>query len=282
MTEEDTQAASPEDQPRPSGKDVPPSIHLKAFCCPHCGAYTHQFWYTLYVSQLDKDSLPFIPGDEDLKRLDEMPDVGREMREHWVRIVEEYRQGKLFIENTETCYSKSEVRNLHLSRCYTCDEIAVWVHDRLLFPHQRSGPSPNEDLPIDVKTDYEEARSILNNSPRGAAALLRLCVEKLTIFLKANGSNLDDRIGDLVKEGLDERVQRALDAVRVIGNESVHPGKMDLRDDRDTAETLFSLVNLIAEKMISEPKHVDAVYDSLPQSKREAIQRRDKETNQGS
>ena len=62
----------------------------------------------------------------------------------------------------------------------------------------------------------------------------------------------------------------------MIGNEAVHPGQMDLKDDLNTAETLFGLVNLIAEKMISEPKHVDAVYESLPQGKREAIERRDK------
>jgi hypothetical protein len=68
----------------------------------------------------------------------------------------------------------------------------------------------------------------------------------------------------------------ALDAVRVIGNNAAaHPGKLDLRDDRPTAETLFDLVNLICEKMISEPKHVKAVYEKLPQSAREAIEKRD-------
>jgi len=44
--------------------------------------------------------------------------------------------------------------------------------------------------------------------------------------------------------------------VRVIGNEAVHPGKLDLKDDRDTATRLFKLVNIIAEQMISNPKHV--------------------------
>ncbi len=68
-----------------------------------------------------------------------------------------------------------------------------------------------------VKADYEEARSILNLSPRGAAVLLRLCVEKLSIHLNAQGSTLDDKIADLVKKGLDDRVQQALDAVGVIG-----------------------------------------------------------------
>lgn len=36
--------------------------------------------------------------------------------------------------------------------------------------------------------------------------------------------------------------------MRVIGNESVHPGEMDIRDDHDTVFQLFDLVNLIAEQ----------------------------------
>lgn len=282
MGEKEKQSSADEQQARPSGKDVPPSIRIEAFCCPHCGAYTHQFWYTLYVKQKDKGSTPFIPGNEFLTRIEELPEIQREDREHWKRIVEEYQTGKVFFEKAETSYSETEASNLHLSKCYTCDEIAVWVHDRLVYPPQRNGPEPNEDLPEAVKADYEEARSILNLSSRGAAALLRLCVEKLSIHLQAEGATLDQRIADLVRKGLNVRVQQALDAVRVIGNEAVHPGQMDLKDDPDTAETLFKLVNVIAEKMISEQKHVDAAYGSLPQSKRDAIERRDKRSKQKS
>jgi hypothetical protein len=70
-------------------------------------------------------------------------------------------------------------------------------------------------------------------------------------------------------------VQKALDIVRVIGNEAVHPGTIDLRDDRDTALKLFGLVNLIAEQMISNPKHVDAFYETIPPNKKAAIEKRD-------
>jgi hypothetical protein len=66
-----------------------------------------------------------------------------------------------------------------------------------------------------------------------------------------------------------------LDIVRVIGNESVHPGTIDLRDEPETAVQLAGLVNFIAEAMITQPKEIDKLYDSLPESKREAIDRRD-------
>jgi hypothetical protein len=63
--------------------------------------------------------------------------------------------------------------------------------------------------------------------------------------------------------------------VRVIGNESVHPGSIDLNDDRETALRLFDLVNAIADQMISHPKKVKEMYGKLPEEKRKAIEARD-------
>jgi hypothetical protein len=42
--------------------------------------------------------------------------------------------------------------------------------------------------------------------------------------------------------------------------------------------SLFDLVNLIAEAMISQPKHLKAMCDGLPESEREKIEKRDKKT----
>lgn len=141
-----------------------------------------------------------------------------------------------------------------------------------------TGPDPNPDLPSEVLRDYEEAGRIVSESPRGAAALLRLAIQKLCVVLGEIGEKIDDDIKSLVKKGLTPMVQQALDAVRVIGNESVHPGTLDLKDDRDTAMRLFSLVNIIAEQMVSNPKHVQELYDKLPESKRKAIEKRDQRT----
>jgi hypothetical protein len=134
---------------------------------------------------------------------------------------------------------------------------------------------PPLDLPPDVRRDFDEASTILDASPRGAAALLRLAVQKLCKYLGENGKDINADIASLVRKGLDARVQKALDVVRVVGNNAVHPGRIDLRDDRPTAETLFALVNLICEKMITEPKHVETVYAQLPDADRKAIEQRD-------
>ncbi|MBK0022070.1 DUF4145 domain-containing protein [Ochrobactrum sp. S46] len=150
------------------------------------------------------------------------------------------------------------------------------MYDKLVFPVIGAAPQASADLPDVIRADYDEASAILDLSPRGSAALMRLCIQKLCKNLGKAGKNINEDIAALVKDGLDPRVQKALDAVRVIGNNAVHPGTMDMKDDRATAVSLFRLVNLIVEKTITEPKHVDEIYATLPAGARAAIEKRDK------
>lgn len=131
----------------------------------------------------------------------------------------------------------------------------------------------------DIKRDYNEAGSIVFQSPRGAAALLRLAIQKLCKELGEPGKDLNRDIQSLVDKGLNEPVQQALDAVRVIGNEAVHPGTMDLRDDRATAMTLFGLVNLIVEEMVTRKNRAISVYSTLPPEKLKGIKERQEKAN---
>jgi Domain of unknown function (DUF4145) len=178
-------------------------------------------------------------------------------------------------------YVSLDVHNLNLSKCFSCGEMSVWIHDRLVFPTAMEGPAPNPDLPNEVRLDYDEAGRILNQSPRGSAALLRLAIQKLCRALGEKGKSIDDDIASLVKNGLSPIVQKALDSVRVIGNEAVHPGTLGLKDGRDTASRLFELVNIITEQMISNPKHVEELYERLPEEKRKAIDKRDGKSKEG-
>ena len=82
----------------------------------------------------------------------------------------------------------------------------------------------------------------------------------------------------MVKKGLSAKVQQSLDALRVIGNEAVHPGELDLRDDIEIATSLFQLVNFIAEKMITELKEIETIYGKIPEIKKKQIEERDKNT----
>lgn len=172
--------------------------------------------------------------------------------------------------------SYAPIPGLQVSFCRRCGHPSIWYMDKLIYPSHTAAPLPNPDLPDEAKGDYEEARAILAQSPRGAAALLRLAIQKLCVHLGESGKNLNGDIASLAKKGLHVKVQQALDAVRVIGNNALHPGQIDIKDDQETAAKLFSLVNLIAEHMISQPKHVEEMYKQLPEGQREAIERRDK------
>lgn len=145
----------------------------------------------------------------------------------------------------------------------------------MIFPDSSLAPLPNPDLPVDIIADFEEARCIVQRSPRGAAALFRLCIQKLCVHLGETGKNINADIASLVKKGLNPKIQKSLDIVRVIGNESVHPGKIDLRDQPQTAVQLATLINVIADAMITQPKLVDELYAKLPEAKREEINKRD-------
>ncbi|MFH1863836.1 MAG: DUF4145 domain-containing protein [bacterium] len=256
-------------------KSVSPSISETAFDCPHCGAYTTQYWFDVFAETRGKNATPNIPNEKTRKRIIEAVEIPAEAKQNFLNWCDRMDASLVFLEEKKDGkYIYNNVQNLYLSKCYNCNKIAVWVHDNLQFPNERIGIQPNPDLPEDIIHDFEEARSILGGSPRGAAALLRLCVQKLCIHLGEKGKNLDGDISSLVSKGLNPLVQKSLDIVRVIGNESVHPGVIDLKDDRDTASKLLVLINSIADQMISHPKQIEELYEELPADKRKAIEKR--------
>lgn len=168
-----------------------------------------------------------------------------------------------------------------VARCHRCSHYSVWLDGtdnyplRMIYPSLLTAPVPSEDLPDDCNADYLEAREIAANSPRGAAALLRLCIQKLAVHLGGEGKNINNDIGKLVQNGLPQRIQQALDVVRVVGNNAVHPGEMSVHDKPETVQAMFELVNLIVENQITQPKQVTELFSSLPDSAKNAIGKRD-------
>lgn len=77
-------------------------------------------------------------------------------------------------------------------------------------------------------------------------------------------------------KGLNPLVQKALDALRITGNNAVHPGEINLLEEPDRVLKLFDLINFIADKMITEPKEIENFYDKLPSGALEAVEKRDK------
>ncbi len=167
-----------------------------------------------------------------------------------------------------------EHADLVISRCDVCSKNCLWVNKTLVYPAKNNAPLPNDDMPDELKVDYLEAAAIYSQSPRAAAALLRLCLQKLMPHLGLPGNNLNDDIGALVKRGMSSQIQQALDVVRVIGNNAVHPGELDA-DKAETAHQLFILMNLIVDSQISTPAKTQKMFDSLPKRSIDAIEKRD-------
>ncbi len=171
--------------------------------------------------------------------------------------------------------SYTEIQGVDFSYCIHCGNNSIWGSELLIYPDASQAPLPNSDLPEEIKCDYEEARSIINRSPRGAAAILRLCIQKLCAHLGEIGKNINKDIAELVKKGLNPKIQQSLDIVRVIGNEAVHPGTIDIKDNPQISVTLCHLINIIAEAMITQPKMISELYSELPTEKIEQIAQRD-------
>lgn len=168
------------------------------------------------------------------------------------------------------------IPDLFVCDCAHCREDSIWYKEQMIFPDSGSAALPHEDMPDDVKADYDEARGIVAKSPRGAAGLLRLALQKLMPHLGEPGKNINDDIASLVKKGLPAQIQQACDTLRVVGNESVHPGEMDLNDTPEIAHALFDLVNMIVDVRIAQPKKLQELYGSLPTGKLKGIEDRDK------
>lgn len=169
------------------------------------------------------------------------------------------------------------VRNeLTIHRCHCCGKKIIWIDDNYIYP-DIVPEEANPDMPESVKQLYNEAALIANKSPRAACALLRLAIDRLCNELGEKDNSIDINIGALVKRGLSQEVQQALDFVRVVGNKAVHPGQIAFDvDDVETATILMSLLNIIVTRMITEPQKIGSLFKSLPESVKKSIEKRDK------
>lgn len=168
------------------------------------------------------------------------------------------------------------IKEVELVECFHCKKHSVWVDNKMIYPNSGTAPLPNPDMPNEIMRDYNEARSILELSPRGAAALLRLVIQKLCKHLGEGGENINSDIASLVRKGIPEKLQKALDIVRVVGSNAVHPGQIDLVDDIITARKLFVYINSICDILITQPKNINETFEEIiPNNLKHAIDKRD-------
>lgn len=172
-------------------------------------------------------------------------------------------------------YNSFEGTGVDLAYCDHCGFRSVWYQEELVFPSKTPVEPAHPDLPDDCRQEYEEAAKVFTDSPRAAAALLRLCIQKLMPHLGEKGENINTDIKSLVANGLPVLIQKALDFCRVVGNNAVHPGEIDLNDSPEIALSLFRMINIIVDERISRPREIEALYAALPTSSLDAIAKRD-------
>lgn len=210
------------------------------FHCPHCGVYAKQRWSHIYAS-----------GDSHSGQYNASNIRGR------------------------TLYNGQLAKEWTLSICEHCSSMIIWFDGQIIYPKKIPVEQPNSDLDVEIQEDYLEAANILSDSPRAAAAILRLALQKLCKQLGEKGENINDDIKTLVIRGLNPAIQKSLDALRITGNNAVHPGELNLTEDRERVIKLFGLINFIAEKMITELKEIDSFYEGLPEGAKQAVEKRD-------
>ena len=172
---------------------------------------------------------------------------------------------------------RKTIRNqLTIHKCQCCGKKIIWIDNDYVYPDIVAEVAC-PDMPESVKQLYNEAGLRYNKSPRAACAVLRLAIDRLCNELGETDRDINKNIGALVKKGLPQSVQQALDVVRVVGNKAVHPGQISFDvDDKSTAIMLMRLLNIIVERMITEPNEIDSLYQGLPESVKESIEKRDK------
>jgi hypothetical protein len=216
---------------------VPPSFKGTAFNCPLCGAYAQMRWELLYSQDFRGATRPSV----------------------------------FFAATCSHCNKPS---------CWRAQsqgsELSPASIGRMIDPVVNTAPPPHSEMPSEIAEDYREAMAVVNESPRAAAALLRLAIQKLCRVLGEPGKNINDDIGALVKKGLPVEVQRALDIVRVIGNNAVHPGAIAPDDVARVCTSLFDLVNHIVEDQVARPKKLASMFAALPEPAKAGIEARDK------
>ena len=235
------------------------------FQCPHCGVLAQQKWFSSYelsniVSSIYSHIyLNYRVNIRDYKQSAIAEFLGVAKRE--------------FPNDINSFIPKS----LSIAICQSCGEYSLWVNEDIVYPRKVLIEPPNEDLNEEIKSTYNEASRIFIDSPKGATALLRLALQLLLKQLGKEGKNINNDIKELVENGLSPKIQKALDLLRVVGNNAVHPGQIDLDDNREVALKLFKILNIIANEMISKPKEIEALYeDVIPEEIKEHINTRDR------
>lgn len=243
-----------------SQPSISPTLHAERFNCPRCHAFSHQIWALLETEARVASGA----NGSSFKRSIGFSDA----------------EGAFVAQGTEIHYGGSSVwPEWYHSLCTSCNASAVWRGSTMVYPAELTAPVAHPSMPDEAGALYEEARATLPVSRRAAAALARACLESLLRHLDTSNKpkRLDEMLASM-KSQLGDDLWMLLTALRVVGNDALHGDSDDLvllflDSEVDVViEPLFGAINAIVEKEIAQPARTRALYDLVPERKRQTAE----------
>ena len=131
-----------------------------------------------------------------------------------------------------------------------------------MLPMPAKGALPmSHKFPSGIRARYEDAHRV--SDPGSACLLLRAVCEDLCREKGIRGNGLHEMIGNLESAGAPPRLVKALDAIRVIGNNAAHGGKRNYDLEK---EQLLEVAHIIADEDWKDSV-VDAAHDAVQRGK---------------
>lgn len=196
---------------------------MAGFTCPFCGVVMAETKDTVITQRtsFDYETIPFIHGKG-------------------------YHYGKSGIDIT-------------FYKCPNCEEYTLFVKgkgtnvtdvDTVIRPTSFARQYPDY-IPVQIRSDYEEACSILYLSPKASATLARRCLQgMIRDYWKISKGTLYAEVSEL-EDKIPADLWRAIDSLRQLGNIGAHMEKdtsviVDI--DPNEAEMLIKLIELLMKE----------------------------------
>lgn len=168
--------------------------------------------------------------------------------------------------------------------CASCGELSVTAtrdwgdHPFTANVYPRSVFTRFPDyVPEAIRKDYQEACTILNDSPRAAATLCRRCLQgMIRDFWNIRRNTLNEEINAL-KSIVPATQWKVLDSLRKLGNIGAHMEKdvnLMIDIDRKTAAMLVKLIERMIKEWYIESHETEALYNDIIAANAEAQHKR--------
>lgn len=137
----------------------------------------------------------------------------------------------------------------------------LWGADGMLPLPARGDLPMSHKFPPEIRVVYEDAHRVSDS--RSSCMLLRAVCEDLCREKGIPGRNFDQMIDNLDKAGGPPRLVKALNAIRLIGNNAAHGNRKNYALEK---EHLLELVHIIVEEEWKD-RVVNSAHDAVEQSK---------------